>query len=168
MFGVLVEGARAIEDLLVLFIVVALGARFIDDSDDVVRPAVVILTGLGSFLPITAAVPMIIAVVVAAVVVASVVGAVVVAARWAMSARILIEANFGLFNVAILIDSRDHLANPLWRLTIEFGAEVVVMESSYEGGDDFYFCNVGNRIPHLEKTSDVATEKLGRFLIDAI
>ena len=36
MFGVLVEGARAIEVLLVLLIVVALGARFINDSDDVV------------------------------------------------------------------------------------------------------------------------------------
>ena len=35
-FGVLVEGARAVEDLLVLLIVVALGARLIDSSDEVV------------------------------------------------------------------------------------------------------------------------------------
>ena len=48
-FGILVQGARAIEDLLVLFVIVALGARFVDGSDDVVQPAVVILTGLGSF-----------------------------------------------------------------------------------------------------------------------
>ena len=35
-FGILVEGAWAVEDLLVLLVVVALDARFIDDSDDVV------------------------------------------------------------------------------------------------------------------------------------
>ena len=44
----------------------------------------------------------------------------------------------------------------------------MVMESSDKGGDDFCFCYVGNRIPHLEKISDVATEKLERFLINAI
>ena len=49
MFSILVEGAWAIEDLLVLLVVVALGARLIDGSDEVVWPAVVILTGLGSF-----------------------------------------------------------------------------------------------------------------------
>ena len=42
------------------------------------------------------------------------------------------------------------------------------MESSNEGGDDLSFHDVWNRIPHLGKTSDVATEELGRFLIDAI
>ena len=36
MLGVLVERARAVEDLLVLLIIVALGVRFIDSSDDVV------------------------------------------------------------------------------------------------------------------------------------
>ena len=49
MLGVLVERAQAIEDLLVLLIVVALGARFINNGGDVVWPAVVILTRLGSF-----------------------------------------------------------------------------------------------------------------------
>ena len=34
--SLLVEGARAIEDLLVLLVVVALGARFINGGDDVV------------------------------------------------------------------------------------------------------------------------------------
>ena len=86
----------------------------------------------------------------------------------AMSAYILVEANFGLFNIGILIGGRDHLANPLWRLMIEFGAEVAVMESSNEGGDDFCFHDVENRIPHLGKTSDVAMEELGRFLINTI
>ena len=71
-----------------------------------------------------------------------------------MSARILVEANFGLFSVGVLIGGRDHLTNPLWRLTIEFGMEVTV-ESSDEGGNDFCFRNVGNRIPHPRKTSDV-------------
>ena len=85
-----------------------------------------------------------------------------------MSAHILIEANFGLFSVDVLIDGCDYLANPLWWLMIEFVAEVTVMESSDKGSDDFCFCDVGNRIPHLRKTSDVATEKLGRLLINVI
>ena len=49
MFGVLVEGAWAFEDLLVLLVVVVLRARLIDGSDEVVWPAAAILTGLGSF-----------------------------------------------------------------------------------------------------------------------
>ena len=77
MFGVLVERARAIEDLLVLLIVVALGARFINDGDDVVRPTATILTKLGSFWPITATVSMVTMVVVVAVAMAPVVGAIV-------------------------------------------------------------------------------------------
>ena len=51
---------------------------------------------------------------------------------------------------------------------IEFGAEVMVMESSNKGGDDFCFHDVRNRIPHLGKAFDVATKKLGWFLINAI
>ena len=42
------------------------------------------------------------------------------------------------------------------------------MESSDEGGDDFCFRDVGNRIPHLRKSSDINTKELGWFLIDAI
>ena len=42
------------------------------------------------------------------------------------------------------------------------------MESSDKGGDDFCFRGVGNRIPHLGKSPNVATEKLRWFLIDAI
>ena len=34
-FGVLMKRARAIEDLLVLFVIVALGARLTDGGDDV-------------------------------------------------------------------------------------------------------------------------------------
>ena len=85
-----------------------------------------------------------------------------------MSAHILIEANFGLFSVGVLIDGLDHLANPLRRLVIELGAEVTVMESSDEGSDDLYFHDVGNRIPYLKKASDVATEELGRLLVDMV
>ena len=80
---------------------------------------------------------MVAVVIVAAVTVASFVRALVAAASWVMSAHILIEKNFGLFSVGILIDGCDHLTNPLWWLTIEFGAEVAVMESSDKGGDDF-------------------------------
>ena len=50
---------------------------------------------------------------------------------------------------------------------VELGAEIMVMESSNEGGDDLSFHDVGNRIPHLEKASNVATEELERLLIDA-
>ena len=42
------------------------------------------------------------------------------------------------------------------------------MESSDEGGDDFCFRDAGNRIPHLKKLSDVATEELRRLLVDAV
>ena len=111
---------------------------------------------------------MVATVVVAAVTMASFVEALVTTVSWAVGAHILVEANFGLFSIGVLIGGRDHLANPLWWLTIEFGAEVMVMESSDEGGDDFCFHDVGNRIPHLRKMSDVTTKELGRFLIDAV
>ena len=42
------------------------------------------------------------------------------------------------------------------------------MESSDEGGDDLNFCDVKNRVPHLKKASDVATEELGWLLVDAV
>ena len=79
---------------------------------------------------------MVIAVVIAAVVVASVVEAVVATVSWVMSARILVEAHFGFFSVGILVGGRNHLTNPCWWLAIELRVEVVVMESSDEGGDD--------------------------------
>jgi len=85
-----------------------------------------------------------------------------------MSARILIKVYFGLFGVGVLIGGRNHLGNPFRRLAIKLGAEVVVMESSDEGGDDLSFHDVRNRIPHLRKTSDVATEELGRLLVDVV
>ena len=55
----------------------------------------------------------------------------------------------------------------MW-LAIELGVKLTVMESPDEGGDDFSFRDVGNRIPHLRKASDVATEELGRLLVDAV
>ena len=111
---------------------------------------------------------MVAAVVVVTVTVASVVGALVAMASWAVSAHILIEAYLSLFGVGVLIGGRNHLVNPLWRLAIELRAEVVVMESSDEGGDDLYFRDVGNRIPHLGKASNIAAEELGRLLVDAV
>ena len=164
MFGVLVKRARAIEDLLVLLIVVALGTRLTDGDDDVVWPAAAILARLGSFYSIMAAVTMVTTVVEVVVIVASVIGA----ARWAMSARILIKAHFGFFSVGILVGGRNHLANPRWWLAIELREEVMVMESSDEDGDDLSFCDIGNRIPHLGKASDVATEELRRLMVDAV
>ena len=148
----------AVKDLLVLLVIVALGARFIDGSDDVVWPAAAILTRLGSFGPITAIVMMVTVVVVAAVVVAPVVGAVVVAVGWAMSARILVEAHFGFFGVGVLVGGGDHLADAGRRLSVELRTEFTVMKSSDEGSDDFGFRDVGNRIPHLGEASDVAAK----------
>ena len=40
--------------------------------------------------------------------------------------------------------------------------------SSDEGGDDLSFRDVGNRIPHLGKVSDVALEELEWLLGDAV
>ena len=155
MSGILMERTQAVEDLLVLLVVVALGARFIDGGDDVVWPAAVILTILGSFWPITTAITMVVAVIIVAVAVAAVVGSLVATASWAMSAHILVEAYFGLFGIGVLIDGCYHLVDPLSWLAIELGAEVAVIESSDKGGDDFCFRDVGNRIPHLRKSHDV-------------
>ena len=49
MLGVLVERARAIEDLLVPLVVVALGTRFINGGNNVVWSAAAILTRFGPF-----------------------------------------------------------------------------------------------------------------------
>ena len=111
---------------------------------------------------------MVATVVVAAVTMASFIGALIAAASWAVIARILVEANFNFFIIGVLIGSHDHLANRLWWLAIEFGAKVVVMESSDEGGDDLSFCDVRNRVPHLGKVSDVAMEELGWLLVDVV
>ena len=85
-----------------------------------------------------------------------------------MSACILVEAYCGLFDIGVLIGGQNHLANPFWWLAIELGAEVTVMESSNEGGDDLSFYDVRNRIPHLRKASDIATEELEWLLVDAV
>ena len=88
--AVLVEGARAFEDFLVLLIVVALGTRFINGGDDVVWPSVAFFTRLGSFWPITATVLTMATVVVAMVTMASVIGALVTVASWVVSFRSLL------------------------------------------------------------------------------
>ena len=111
---------------------------------------------------------MVTAFVIVAVAVVSVAGSLVAVVSWAMSACILVDAYFGLFGVGVLIDSCNHIANPLRRLAIELGAEVTVMESSDEGSDDLSFREVMNRVPHLGKMSDIATKELGRLLVDAV
>ena len=55
-FGILVQGARSIKDLLVLLIVVTLCARLIDVGNNVVWSAVAILTRFESIWPIMSAV----------------------------------------------------------------------------------------------------------------
>ena len=172
MFGVLVQGARAIEDLLVLLIVVTLCTRLIDVGNKVIWSVVVILTRFESIWPISSVVPMetavvvaaivvlsvVVAVVVAANVVLSVVVAVVVASRRAISARIFIKTHLRFLGVGVLVGGCDHLADAGRWLSVELRTDFTVMKSSNEGGDDFGFRDVGNRIPHLGEASDVATE----------
>ena len=114
MLAILVERAWALEDFLVLLIAVTLGARFINDSDDVVWLAAAILASFRPFWPIAATVLMVAMVIIAAVTVALFIEVLVAAASWAMGARILIEVNFDVFSIGILIGGHDHLANPLW------------------------------------------------------
>ena len=111
---------------------------------------------------------MVTVVVVAAVVVASVVGVVIVAVRWAICARIFVETHLSFLRVSVLVSGRDHLADACRWLVLELGTELAMMKSSDKGGDDLSFHDVGNRIPHLKKASDVATEELGWLLIDAV
>ena len=111
---------------------------------------------------------MITTIILVAVIVAAVVGAVIIAACWAMSARILVKMHLGFLGVGVLVGGCDHLVDPSRRLAVELGAKLTVMESSDEGGDDLDFRDVWNRIPHLEKTSDVAAEELGWLLVDAV
>jgi hypothetical protein len=110
--GVLVEQARAVEDLHVLLIIVALGVRFVDGSDDVVWPTVVILARLGPFLPISTAVIRITMVNKMAVVVALVGRVVIIPMCWSLGARILIEAHLDLHGIGVLVSGCDHLADP--------------------------------------------------------
>ena len=124
------------------------------------------MTRFGSFWPITTTVPMVTTIVIAVVAVAPIIGAIIVATSWAMSACVLIEAYFSFFGVGVLVGGRNHLANPHGWLAVELGAEVTVMESSDKGGDDLSFHDVGNRISHIEKAFDVATEELGWLLVD--
>ena len=106
---------------------------------------------------------MVTVVVVAAVAVAPVVGVIVPMVSWAMSAHILVEVHLSFLGIGVLVGGRNYLANPHGWLAVELGAEVAVMESSDEGGDDLSFHDVGNRIPHLRKASDVAMEELDGF-----
>jgi len=107
---------RAFEDFLVLLIIVMFGMRFVNGGDDVVWSATAILTSSRPFRPITATVMVVAMVIIAAVTVALFIEVLVAAASWAMGARILIEVNFDVFSIGILIGGHDHLANPLWQL----------------------------------------------------
>ena len=103
-------------------------------------------------------------VVVAAIVVLSVIVAVnvvllvVVVVRRAISARIFIKTHLCFLGAGVLVGGCDHLADAGRWLSVELRTKFTVMKSSDEGGDDFGFRNVGNRIPHLGKASNVAAE----------
>ena len=117
---------------------------------------------------ITAAIAMIATVVGTAVAVTSVVGAIVVSVRWSLSAYILVEAHLGFLCIGVLVGGSYYFADAGRRLTVEFGAKLAMVESSDKGGDDFSFCDVGDRVPHLGETLDVATKELGRLLVDVV
>ena len=85
-----------------------------------------------------------------------------------MNAHILVEAHFSFFGVGVLVGGHNHITNPCGWLVVELGAKVTVMESSDKGGDDLSFRDVGNRIPHLKKASNVAAEELGWLLVDVV
>jgi hypothetical protein len=144
-----------------------LGARLTDGGDDVFWLAVVILSRPVSSCPITVAVVMVAMIVRAAVAMTPVVRVIIVVVRRAMSACILVEAHLGFLDVSVLVGHSYHLADTGGWLAVEFGVKLVMVESSNKGSDDFSFCNVGNRVPHLGETSDVATEKLEWLLVDA-
>ena len=84
-----------------------------------------------------------------------------------MSARILIEAHLGFLGISVLVGGSYHFANTGGRLVVEFGANLAMVESSDKGNDDFSFHDVGDRVPHLGETPDVAAEELGWLLVDA-
>ena len=116
---------------------------------------------------ITATIAMIATVVEVAVAMTSVVGAIVIAVRRSLSACILVEACLGFLGIGVLVGGSYHFVDTGRRLTVEFGAKLAMVESSDKGGDDFSFRDVGDRVPHLGETSDVATEELGWLLVDA-
>ena len=60
------------------------------------------------------------------------------------------------------------LTNACGWLAVELGVKLAMVESSDEGGDDLSFHDVGNRIPHLRKASNVAAEEIGWLLVDAV
>ena len=84
-----------------------------------------------------------------------------------MSACILVEAHLGFLGVGVLVGGSYHFTDTSGRLAVEFGAKLAMVESSDRGGDDFSFRDVGNRVPHLGETLDVAAEELGWLLVDA-
>ena len=122
MFGVLVKRARAVEDLLVLFVVVALGARLTNGGDDVFWPTAAILARHVSSCPITVAIVVVAVVIGAAVAVTSVVRAIVITVRQALGAYVLAEAYLGFLGVGILVGGSYHFADTGRRLMVEFGA----------------------------------------------
>ena len=162
-----VKRARAIEDLLVLLVIVTLGTRLTNDGEDVFWPAAAILAWPLSSYSITAAIAMIDAVVGAEVVVTSVIKAIIVSVGWSLSACILVEAHLGFLCIGVLVGGSYHFADTGRWLTVEFGAKLAMVESSDKGGDDFSFRDVGDRVAHLGETPDVAVEELGWLLVDA-
>ena len=87
--------------------------------------------------------------------------------RWSLSVCILVEAHLGFLCIGVLVGGSYHFTDTSRWLTVEFGAKLAMVESSDKGGDDFSFHDVGDRVPHLGETLDVAVKELGWLLVDA-
>ena len=118
MFGVLVKRAWAVEDLLVLFVVVTLGVRLTNGGDDVFWPVTAILARPVSSCSITAAIAMIAAIVGTTVIMMSVIEAIIVSVRWSLSACILVEAHLGFLCISVLVGGSYHFTDTGWLLTV--------------------------------------------------
>lgn len=151
-FGALVERAWSFKDFLVLLIVVALGAGLVDRSNDILLSVAAKLSCSGALWPVTAIIMATLAVIAVVVVTASFITVVIIAPRWVgrqPSINVLVVLQFGLLGIHILVHHRDHLADRLRRLAVEFGAKIVVVKPTGEGGDDFPLGDVGNGVCHL-------------------
>ena len=143
------ERAQAFEDLLVLLVVVALGARFINGGDNVVWPATAIFTRSRSFWPIMATILMVTAVVAAVVAVVPVVGVIVAAASWAMSARILVETHFSFFGVGVLVSCLYQFVDGCGPLAVQLATKLLMSEPFGEGSYGLDIGDVGDRVSCL-------------------
>lgn len=132
MGGVLVERARADEELVELGIVVVLGVGLLDGGNKVIRSAALELTRLGGLLVVTVIAAVVATImIVAAIIIAPIILELIMPARRAVvpwrSRKVLMVTQVGLLGVGILLGGGEHVADGGWRLPVKLPAELVVM-----------------------------------------